>query len=204
MRSKLSIFRNIVLPVMILLPLIGIMVGCIVIPTWDHAVLRGTERDFRGWAASHEHSPPWDLDTVSRPDVEALFGKPPFASRDGRTVAYVMGTENGIIIWPLCFGVGFAHGKAHVLKLVYNDSNHLKRIQWLETERDPAQYWFFQMANSHGSKRNLFGPGDPDPMAAAAILLNHLNDYCPPEEQIDIKLEPYTGRPILPATLPSP
>ena len=176
MKNPIRVFRNIILPAMILFPLIILLVGCIYIPTFDHTILSGTKQDFRKWAAEHA-AQPQKLSGITRLNIESMFGTPAFISHDGKCVAYDMGSENGIAIWPLCFGAGFVNGKTHVLKLVYDDSGRLKRAIPLEGERTPPMYMFFQ---------NAYGWTFSDPQWGAAYLLREANKNCPDDDVIQL------------------
>lgn len=154
------------------------MAGCIYIPTFDHTLLSGTKRDFRGWANQHQSLKAEQLRTITRPQIESMFGKPLFASRSGTCVAYVMGSEHGIWVWPLCFGGGFDKGNTQVLKLVYDDRSRLKKVIPLVESRVPPLYWFGTNINAPGS--------DADPIACARYMLRGENQACAPDEVIDL------------------
>ncbi len=183
MKNPIRMFRNIILPAIILIPLIGIMVGCIYIPTRDHTLLVGTKKDFRKWADDHKTSKAPALAGITRCSIESMFGKPVFLSKNDRCVAYVMGSENGIEIWPLCFGGGFVDGKTHVLKIVYDENDRLKRVVALSDERWPPVYWFgMDMMRSNGNTGSM---GTANPLPLAQYLLRQANKDCPNDEVIE-------------------
>jgi hypothetical protein len=97
-----------------------------------------------------------------------------------------MGTEHNIIVWPLCFGAGFAEGDAQVLKLVYDKDGHLKKFIPLSTYRRPAMHFF---GNSVGS----WGEPEPEsrasPMNDAEYMIRDANRRCPPDEIIEMPLQ---------------
>jgi hypothetical protein len=184
MRKPKRIFRNYVLPLVILLPLVGLMVGCFYIPTFDHTLLVGTKKDFRGWAKDHTGSSPLLVSQFSRSSIETMFGQPAFFSNNGKCVAYVMGSEHGIWVWPLCFGAGFDQGKTHVLKLVYDDHDRLKRVVPLEEGRSPPMYLFLQNTNN----------GTADPLVLARYLLIQANNNCSSDEVIEMPPFVFNGK----------
>jgi hypothetical protein len=159
---KLRPVRDLILPASLIVMLVVIMTGCIYIPTWDHTLLTGTKSDFRGWTKEHQSQKQEQLHAISRAQIESLFGQPAFASASGSCVAYVMGTEHNIIVYPLCFGAGFGEGDVQVLKLVYDKDNHLKKVVPLSSFRRPVMYTF---GNSVGAW------GEPEPESRAIHFL---------------------------------
>jgi len=103
MQNRKRIFRNYILPLLIIIPLIGIMVGCIYIPTWDHTLLVGTKEA----------------------QVHAILGPPDLAGVDNTADGYLVRTHQGFWVAPLCFAAAPAPGRTYAVRLIYDEHDRL-------------------------------------------------------------------------------
>lgn len=111
---------RVALPASVLGLLVWVMVGCIYVPTWERVQLTGAEQDFRPLVGSAKDGQ-WRFaaDRVTRSEVERLLGRPPYASADGRRVAYTLTSRRGLWVVPLCLSVGSGTEKLAALGLEY-------------------------------------------------------------------------------------
>jgi hypothetical protein len=166
--------RNIVLPAVLIVSLMWLMAGCLDIPTPEHVVLTGSRQDFRPWMAKRLANDNYKNVTENRIAIVESFGRPAFESKSGKCAAYVINTERGIEIWPLCFGAGYIQGRTHVVELVYGDDGNLKRLIPLSDTMSPPMYYFG--SQQYGSDyRSVSGEN----------LIREHNQTCPPDEYIE-------------------
>jgi hypothetical protein len=127
------------LPGVIAGSLAWLMVGCLYIPTFESRDLNGAKQDFRplvgeGRAIARGR--------VTRPQVEALLGAPPYASANGRAIAYVIRARQGIWVSPLCLDARAATTRQFGVKLVFDEHGLLARyeVAATETHHEPASF----------------------------------------------------------------
>jgi hypothetical protein len=120
---------KLIAPLVLLCLLVWLMVGCVYIPTFEHADLRGAKQDFRKLTGETK---PIGVGRITRQQVLALLGPPPFASETGSAYGYVIDTRQGIWVIPLCFDAHAGNEGQTGLKLVFDDHGILKRYQVLE------------------------------------------------------------------------
>src|SRR5438270_13494694 len=90
----------------LLLPLgMWLLVGCLYLPIPEHRI-HFHQKDFRPYLGARQSDRPIRAGAINRAKVVALLGPPPFASQDGRSIAYILQTERGFVVWPLCFAAG--------------------------------------------------------------------------------------------------
>ncbi len=66
---------------------------------------------------------------VTRGQVEDLLGPPPYASVDGRSVAYLLTTRHGLQVVPLCLAVGSGRESQVAMRLEYGPDGVLRSYQ---------------------------------------------------------------------------
>jgi hypothetical protein len=119
MRSQRRVFRNVILPLMVLAPLLWLMVGCVYVP-WFESRQNSSQRDFRGMlgaATSHKQIRPG---LITCAGIESLLGEPPFISDDGLAIGYELRTNSSYWVYPLCFAADPADVKAYVVKFTFD------------------------------------------------------------------------------------
>ena len=122
-------FHRLIAPAILLGLLCWLMVGCVYIPTFEHADLRGAKQDFRRLTGEMK---PIGVGRITRQQVLALLGPPPFASEAGSAYGYVIDTRQGIWVVPLCFDAHPGNEGQLGLKLVFDDKGILQRYQTLD------------------------------------------------------------------------
>ena len=135
MRLKRRIFHNIILPVMVLIPLIWIMTGCLYIPFFEHRIDTGP--NVRGLVGSANSDRPIRPGHITREKVIALLGVAPWRSDDGSALGYEAYTGVASWVYPLCFFAAEpADAKVYVVRLVFSKDGNLIRYDWA----DESQY----------------------------------------------------------------
>ena len=118
------------LPILFMVPLVWLMVGCHYLPSWERVQLRGTKRDFRdltGPVVGQDR--PIVAGRVTRRQVESLLGPPPYASVDGRSAVYMLTTRHGLWVVPLCLAAGSGSESQVAVRLEYGADGVLLRYR---------------------------------------------------------------------------
>src|SRR5882724_9550306 len=115
MGSTLRI-RRLAIPSLLAICGVWLLVGCIYLPIPEHQI-DSKQKDFRGLLGDADSRRPIRPRHITRGEVVAILGPPPFATQDGRSIAYTVKTENGLFIWPTCFVVQSAGGSVYAVRL---------------------------------------------------------------------------------------
>ena len=158
MRNKRRVFRSIVLPVMILVPLVWIMTGCIYFPFFEHRLDNGPNvRELVGEAGSDRPIRPGK---VTRDQVVSLLGEAPYISADERALGYVARTGFSSWVYPLCFFAAEpADQRVYVVRLVFAKDGTLERYDW-------------EHESGYVPPTLLFGQSSSEPETSAVERLN--------------------------------
>jgi hypothetical protein len=120
----------------LLLPLVlasigvGLLVGCIYIPTFGAAVSGRNVAKQVGDARSRK---PVRVGTSTRDDVLRLLGAPQASKADGTGVAYMWSVRNGVAVWPLCFQAESIIGY-RTLVLRFDEAGRMKSYEVLKSD----------------------------------------------------------------------
>lgn len=149
-----------------------LLTGCFYLPLPEHRV-DSSQPDFREMFQGNGKKPPqFRVDSVTRAQVEKALGPPPFFSTDERVIGYLLQTQGGVWVWPLCFQATPAKVSGYALRLEFDEHDVLSAWKISKVER--SVHWF---------------NGNPDVESDAALeLLNRvpsgprLNRRLPPED----------------------
>ncbi len=132
MKSQRRTFRNIILPLLILAPLLWLMTGCFHLPWFEHRTDSGPNiRAVVGPANSNRAIRPGN---ITRAQVIALLGPPEYMSLDGTAIAYLTDTASAYWVWPLCFAAEPADSKSYMVRLIFDKDDRLKSYDWADSE----------------------------------------------------------------------
>ncbi len=163
------------LPILFLIPLVWLMIGCLYVPTWERVQLRGTKRDFRDLSDPPAGGTgPIVVGHVTRRQVQDLLGPPPYASADGSAVAYMLTTRRGLRVVPLCLAVGSGFESQVAIRLDYGPDGTLRRYRMATASHELRQPVAFESDGVNLSQEFEDDPaveqlsgGDLRPTAAA-------------------------------------
>jgi len=191
-QPHVRVFRGIILPTMVLLPLIAVMVGCIYIPTWERVDLGDTRRDFRPIVKTTSKYPLL-IGMTTRADIEKVLGPPPFSTLDGHHVVYVIEARRGFWTAPLCFFLlnRDAHTEQIGLDIDYRPNGILSSYRVIKREIDqgpplPIDYWGDPFGGPTGDQttivRELNGLPVRGVASTAPLEMSSSEKPLPPEE----------------------
>ena len=103
-----------------------LLVGCLNFPTGDNVHLTGSKKDFRLMPSYDADQKPQVAGRFTRKRIEALLGRPPYLSRNGRRVMYVIHVKRGIVIMPVCFTAMDEIDRAFGLVLTFDERGMLQ------------------------------------------------------------------------------
>jgi hypothetical protein len=161
MKTQSRIFRNFVLPLAILAPLLFLLVGCIYVP-WFETRRNAAQVDFRPMLGDARSRKPIRPGAITRSQIEGLLGSPPYVSIDGRAIGYELRTITAVWVYPLCFVADHANVRDHVVKFTFNSAGQLLRYE--VATNDAFCPWFAQgeaeleVGNKPLHDLNRFGP----------------------------------------------
>jgi hypothetical protein len=130
----------VLVPLALIAVSLWLLTGCLFIPTPNVVYRTGSKQDFRALIGEVGSGRPIVAGRISREEVEALLGPPPFASANRRRVMYVIHEKNGIWIFPLCFTATNNTDNAIGLLLNFDDRQVLQR--WTELDDGTAGFSF--------------------------------------------------------------
>jgi hypothetical protein len=117
---------GILLPVLVLVLLVWLMVGCIYVPSLNQVNYARGHQDFRPFLGASGDGRPIAVGHVARGQVIALLGTPALASTDGSAIGYVFEERHGYWVWPQCVAAGTAQYTVHALRLDFDGQGVLK------------------------------------------------------------------------------
>ena len=116
----------ILLPMSLIALSLWLLVGCLYVPTPTSMHLTGSTKDFRPLIGDEQSRKPIVAGRVTRAKVEAILGRPRFASRDRSRAMYVIHLKQGIITYLLCFTVTDYYDRGVGLLLTYDANGRLQ------------------------------------------------------------------------------
>ena len=148
------------MPLVAIIALVWLMVGCVYVPWFEQAKLTGTGRDFRGLAVASDGFPVAD-GHATRDGVARLLGPPRLRSYNGRVWVYTLTTRHGVWVEPLCSQVTAGGQHVDAPGLRFDADGVLEHHRLVEKGIDP------QVGSS-----DLFysGPDGPEGTALASAL----------------------------------
>jgi len=109
---------------------IGLLAGCIYIPTFSRPDDPAKDASlFVGEATSRK---PLRVGTATRLDIEKVLGAPLYAREDGRRVAYVWRVTEGVWIMPFCFTIE-PQGGTRMIVLEFDRNEVLNRFRMVKS-----------------------------------------------------------------------
>jgi hypothetical protein len=132
--ANLRIIR-IAVPLLVILPLLWLMVGCVYIP-WFEQATSSAKRDFRDLSGKSPADPITD-GRITKEQVLGLLGPPGAVSHNGRVIAYTMTTRHGVWIEPLCLHVTSGGEHLHALGLRFNADGVLEHHHFATVDIEP-------------------------------------------------------------------
>jgi hypothetical protein len=128
------------LPMLLLMLGLWLLAGCFYLPVPQHQV--GVKiKDLRTVVGDRNSKRPLKVGQATRQQVIALLGNPPFASRDERSVAYVMETESGAWVFPLCFSASPGEARRYAMRLDFDGQGILEGWE-LADDQEPHDLVF--------------------------------------------------------------
>jgi hypothetical protein len=127
-------------PLLLLLIGLWLLAGCFYLPLPEH-VTGHHQPDFRNAVGNAASKRPLRTGVTTRQQVIALLGEPPFATADGRSIAYLLHTTSSAWIFPLCFTATTAHEREYAVRLDFNDHDML--AGWQMVHEDQNRDWLF-------------------------------------------------------------
>lgn len=109
---------------------VGLLSGCLFIPTFDK-VIQG--EDVAKRVGDAKSGLPVRVGLTTRDDVVRLLGMPHFGSPDGRQAVYAWKVRNGVFVWPLCFHAYGGFG-ARGLELRFDEAGVLRQSRVLKQD----------------------------------------------------------------------
>jgi hypothetical protein len=112
-------------PVLLLVLGLWLLAGCLYLPIPEH-LTNNTQKDFRKLVGDGNSKRPLQTGRAMRQQVFALLGPPPYASYDDRSVAYVLETESGGWVYPLCFTATANRRRIYGLRIDFNEQGNME------------------------------------------------------------------------------
>ncbi len=124
---------RIAVPVLLLVPLVCLMVGCVYVPWFEQRNLNGAPRDFRDLSGKSAADPITD-GRITKAEVVRLLGPPAAQSPNGRVIAYTLTTKHGVWIEPLCLNVTPGGQHLYVVGLRFDATGVLEHHRFVEKD----------------------------------------------------------------------
>jgi len=121
--------RRYILPLSLLAIGLLMLTGCIYIPFFD-VPDNPAQKDFRPLIGDANSNRPIRPYHITRQQVMALLGPPPYASADNTAIGYHYIVTNGYWFAPLCFYIGPGSKKGSIVRLVVDKHDRLQRIDY--------------------------------------------------------------------------
>jgi hypothetical protein len=117
--------RRAAVPLALIFVSLWLLVGCLYLPSREKVRLTGTREDFRELPGYDAARQPHVDGRFTRDSIEAVLGRPPYASQSGRRVMYVVHVKSGALIAPLCFTARDREDHCVGLVLTYDAAGRL-------------------------------------------------------------------------------
>lgn len=127
--------RRLVAPLLFIVVGVWLLTGCVYIPTFGRRVSGIDATRYVGPAHSSKQL---CMDRATRDDVLRVLGRPYYISSDERAVVYWWRIQNGLTVWPLCFGGYPVYGE-RTLVLRFNTDGRLESTQLLKSNANVIQ-----------------------------------------------------------------
>jgi hypothetical protein len=122
--------RKLAFPIALAVVGAWLLVGCVYVPTFGPVI---SGKDVAKAVGAGDSKKPLRTGQASVADVRRLLGEPPFASDDGRVLAYPWTVRNGLAVWPLCFSAYPVRGQ-RTLVLRFDSSGFLQSFHLLKQD----------------------------------------------------------------------
>ena len=146
--------RRRILPMMLAMAGLWLLAGCFYLPLPEHRS-ENAKKDFRKLVGDANSKKPIRAGHITRAEVIAVLGPAeyasdavpvavynqpdPVASTDHSAIGYVLRTEGGAWVWPLCFTAWPDKQTKYELRLVFNEQDVLDH--WDVHENQGYRYW---------------------------------------------------------------
>jgi hypothetical protein len=130
--------RSIIVPAALAAVGVWLLVGCLYVPTFG-PVISGKDAAKAVGAAGSKR--PLRTGQASVADVRRVLGEPPFASDDGRVLAYPWTVRNGLAVWPLCFAAYPVRGQ-RTLVLRFDANGFLQSFRVLMQDEPVVNLYY--------------------------------------------------------------
>ncbi len=120
-------------PLLVLVPLVWLMVGCVYVPWFEQANLNGARRDFRDLSGKSAADPLVD-GRITADGVRRLLGPPAVRSSNGRVLVYALTTRHGVWVEPLCLNVTPGGQHLYVLGLRFDADGLLEHHRFVTAD----------------------------------------------------------------------
>ena len=127
---------RIALPVLVIVPLVWLMVGCVYIPWFEQVHLAPGRPDFRNRDGGSALGSLTD-GLTTRAQILRLLGEPLARSGNRRVIVYTLHTQHGIWIEPLCFHVTPGGQYLYALGLRFDERGILEAHHLVVTDIAP-------------------------------------------------------------------
>ena len=129
--------RRVHLSALVILPLACLSAGCVYVPWFEQTDLYGAKRDFRDLSGTRPADPLVD-GRMTRAQATELLGPAPYASANGRVVAYQLLSRHGVWYHLLFLETTPGGQRFHALALRFGPDGVLQRHRFVTVEAPTA------------------------------------------------------------------